>query len=146
MKESLTDLHHHLHLPSFRVNEAPAFTFTGVDYAGPLYVKGSNSTDSEKVWICLYTCCVVRAIHLEVVPDMTTQSFIRCFKRFTARRGFPLKIISDNALTFKAAAKELTNILKHPELDEYLSGLHIQWSFNLEKAPWWGGIFELKDG
>lgn len=129
-------------LPSFRVTEAPAFTFTGVDYAGPLYVKGTSGEDSEKAWICLFTCCVVRAIHLEVVSDMTTQSFIRCFKRFTARRGFPVKMISDNALTFKAAAKELTNILKHPELDEFLSGLRVQWSFNLEKAPWWGGIFE----
>ena len=129
-------------LPRFRVTEAPAFTFTGVDYAGPLYVKGATPSESEKIWICLYTCCVVRAIHLEVVPDMTTQSFMRCFKRFTARRGFPAKIISDNGQTFKSAAKTLSKILKHPEVEEYFSGIHIQWSFNLEKAPWWGGIFE----
>ena len=68
-------------LPDFRVQRSPPFHYTGVHYAGPLYVKGGN-----KVWICLYTCCVVRAIHLEVVPDLT---IIRSFKRFTARRGFP---------------------------------------------------------
>ena len=31
--------------------------------------------------------------YLEVVPDMTTQSFIRCFKHFTARRGVLIRII-----------------------------------------------------
>ena len=53
-------------LPAFRVKEAPAFAYTGVDFAGPLYVKGSNDSKEIKVWICLLTCCVVRAIHLEV--------------------------------------------------------------------------------
>ncbi len=58
-------------LPAFRVMEAPAFTYTGVDYAGPLYIKSPQDSRESKVWICLYTCCVVRAIHLEVVPDLT---------------------------------------------------------------------------
>ena len=66
-------------LPAFRVREAPAFTYTGVDYAGPLFIKSVNSSGESKVWICFYTCCIVRAIHLEVVPDLTAQSFIRCF-------------------------------------------------------------------
>lgn len=47
-------------LPQFRVQESPHFHSTGVDYAGPLYLKGG-----EKVWICLFTCCVTRAVHLE---------------------------------------------------------------------------------
>ena len=88
------------------------------------------------------TCCVVRAIHLEVVPDLTTQAFIRSFKRFTARRGFPTQMISDNAKTFKAAARLLFKILQHPEVERYFAGIRIQWVFNLERAPWWGGIFE----
>ena len=53
-----------------------------------------------------------------------------------------MKILSDNGQTFKCAAKTLLRILKHPEVEEFLAGIHIQWSFNLEKAPWWGGIFE----
>ena len=68
-----------LPLPAFRVREAPAFTYTGVDYAGPLFIKSVNSSGESKVWICFYTCCIVRAIHLEVVPDLTAQSFIRCY-------------------------------------------------------------------
>ncbi len=127
-------------LPSFRVKEAPACAYTGVDYAGPLYLREASNPGNAKVWIYLYTCCVVRAIHLEVIPDMMTQSFIRSFKRFTTRRGFPVKMVSDNGKTFTSVAKVLMDIVKHPEVEEYLTQTRIQWSFNQEKAPWWGGI------
>ena len=75
-------------LPPFRVSEAPAFTYVGVDFAGPLYVKQIGSkTEDNKVWICLFTCYVTRGIHLDLVPDLTIGAFLRCFKRFIARRG-----------------------------------------------------------
>ena len=77
-------------LPQFRVQEAPAFTFTGVDFAGPLYVKRTTA----KVWVCLYTCCVVRAVHLDLVPNLTTEAFLRSFRRFVTRRGLPKKVVS----------------------------------------------------
>ncbi|XP_064394514.1 uncharacterized protein LOC135341786 [Halichondria panicea] len=57
-------------LPTFRVQEAPPFTSTGVDFAGPLYVKHPGGVQT-KVWIVLYTCCVTRAIHLDLVSDMS---------------------------------------------------------------------------
>ena len=75
---------------------------------------------------------MVRAIHLDLVPDMTAESFIRSFKRFTARRGFPHKIISDNA--FKAAAKTIASVLNHPEVLHYFAGVGKQWSFNLREG------------
>ena len=53
-------------LPGCRVKEDFPFTSTGVDFAGPLSVKNPDS----KVWISLYTCCVTRAVHLDLVPDM----------------------------------------------------------------------------
>lgn len=60
-------------LPDFRVTEAPAFTNVGVDFAGPLYIKQSkDGPEASKVWICLYTCCVTRAIHLDLVLELTT--------------------------------------------------------------------------
>ena len=88
-------------LPSFRVSETPPFTYTGVDFAGLLYIRGF---ERSKVWICLFTCCVVRAIHLEIVSELTAQAFIRCFKRFTARKGLPHKVISDNAFSIAKIA------------------------------------------
>ena len=125
-------------LPDFRVVQSPPFAFTGLDYAGPLYLKGTGN----KVWICLFTCCATRAVHLDLVVDMTATSFISCFRRFTARRGVPRKLISDNSKTFKAASKTIFAMLSHPDVEKFFLGMRIEWSFNLEKAPWWGGFFE----
>jgi len=128
-------------LPTFRVKEDPAFTHTGVDFAGPIYVRGHENL-TQKVWICLYTCYVTRAVHLDAVPDQSTESFIRCLKRFAARRGLPTRFISDNGKTFKAASKYLKTVFKDGKVKEYLSGLGTEWIFNIERAPWWGGAFE----
>ena len=124
-------------LPSFRVVESHPFTHTGVDFAGPLYVK-KKATLNSKAWICLYTCCVTHAIHLELVPDLSTDTFIQSMKRFTSRRGVPSRFVSDNGKTFKGAAK----IITHPNVRTHTSSLGIKWDFNLPKAPWWGGLFE----
>ena len=50
-------------LPHFRVQESFPFTYVGVDYAGPLYIKRPQ----PKAWIVLFTCCVTRALHLDLV-------------------------------------------------------------------------------
>lgn len=128
-------------LPEFRVTRGTPFTSTGVDFAGPLYVKMTGN-ENTKVWICLYTCCTIRAVHLDLVPDLTTSSFLRSLKRFTARRGLPKRFVSDNGKTFKAAAKAIQVIVKSQEVQEHLTGLGVEWRFNVERAPWWGGIFE----
>ena len=127
-------------LPQFRVEQVPPFSYTGVDFAGPLLVKTGDN--DQKSWICLFTCCVVRAIHLNLVPDMTTPTFLRCFKRFAARRGLPRKILSDNGKTFEAASKTICEVIEHPDVQAYMSRHGIEWQFNLPKAPWWGGVFE----
>ena len=129
-------------LPEFRIKENPAFTYTGADFAGPLFVRNHSSSSSTKVWICLFTCLVTRAIHLDVVSDLLTETFIRCLKRFAARRGLPHKFLSDNGKTFKAAAKFLSVVFKDKTIQEYLANKGSQWIFNIERAPWWGGAFE----
>ena len=129
-------------LPEFRVTEAPPFSSTGVDFAGPLYVKTHGLTRSKKVWICLYTCCVTRAVSIDIVPDLSTDTFIRSLKRFCARRGLPRLFISDNGKTFKAASRVIKDIINNEDVKQYLSNVRVEWSFNLAKAPWWGGIFE----
>lgn len=127
-------------LPKFRVKEDPAFTYTGVDFAGPVFVRSGAS--SSKVWICVFTCLVTRAIHLDIVPDLSTETFVRCLKRFAARRGLPRKFLSDNGSTFKAAAKFLSVVFKDETVQQHLVDRGSQWIFNIERAPWWGGVFE----
>eukprot|EP00731_Ephydatia_muelleri_P013896 Em0007g1206a len=124
-------------LPECRVKEAFAFSSIGVDFAGPLYVK-----NPDKAWICLYTCCATRAVHLDILTDLSTDSFIRSFRRFVARRGFPNRVISDNGKTFKGADKAIQAMLRHSMVKKFLSDLNIKWQFNVERAPWWGGLFE----
>ena len=127
-------------LPAFRVREAPPFTNTGVDFAGPLYIKTTGGGQS-KVWVALYTCCVTRAIHLELVPDMSAPAFIRSFKRFSSRRGLPVLILSDNGKTFEAAAKEIKSVVSSPEVQRYFSGVGVD-SMSPERH---GGEVYLKD-
>ena len=105
------------------------------DLAGPLFVKDTPSSTSRKVWICLYTCCTTRAVHLDLVPVISTQAFIRSFKRFAARRGFPIRIVSDNAKTFKAASKTIRDALESPEMKQFYNSIQLKWNFNLERAP-----------
>ena len=90
-------------MPDFRFKEGTPFASTGVDFAGPLFVKSvfGKEIQVSKIYICLFTCGSTRAIHIELTPSLTTQAFIRCLQRFVARRGIPELIISDNAKTFK---------------------------------------------
>ncbi|XP_028397220.1 uncharacterized protein LOC114521030 [Dendronephthya gigantea] len=122
-----------LALPDFRLSNDFAFTRIGVDYAGPFYVRDiyTQSKDMHKTYIALYTCASSRAIHLDLVPDNTTQSFVKSLKRFIGRRGIPSLVISDNAKTFKGA-----------ELRNFIAVKNIRWQFIVERSPWWGGFYE----
>jgi len=136
-------------LPSERLayNEAP-FTNCAVDYFGPLIVKlnrGSTRSNAAtaKRWVSLFTCMTTRAVHMELVSDMTTDCFLLAFRRFISRRGKPIKIVSDNGTNFVGAAKELfTSQADRNKLLKSMSNLSIEWSFNPPGAPWMGGIFE----
>lgn len=130
-------------LPRDRVTQAQPFEVTGVDFAGPLLVKGENAV--HKSYVTLFTCAVTRAVHLELVRDMSTESFLMALRRFISRRGVPRIIYSDNALSFKKANKDLQQLwsaIRDPEALGYFSNARIEWKFIVERAPWWGGFYE----
>ena len=133
-------------LPASRVSEGLPFQFTGVDFAGPMYVKmkGKDEIQLTKVYICLYTCAVVRSVHLELVEDLSVPAFLRAFRRFISRRGIPEKVISENAKNFQGAARELkthsSRIMATAEAQKFLFNKGIKWQFIMERAPWWGGF------
>ena len=112
-----------------------------MDYAGPLYIKEPDCSTTKKVYIRLFTCCWTRAIHLELGTDLSADEFIRCLRRFTARRGLPEIIVSDNAKTFKSAAKILRKGVFIPKCQEIPLNRRISWMFNMDRAHWWGGFF-----
>ena len=130
-------------LPEFRVRQAASFSQVGIDFAGPLCVKQDQGGNcSSNVYIALFSCCVTRAIHLELECNLSAETFLRCLRRFAARRGVPNLIVSDNAKTFKAAEKALRNLYNQTRVKSELETKRITWRFNLERAPLWGGFFE----
>lgn len=118
-------------LPVERVCESKPFEHTGVDYFGPINIKVNGVV--SKIWVCLYTCLVVRAIHLELVFNLSAACFINSFKRFVARHSLPKSIWSDNGTQFMLSEKAFKT---------YLSDNKIEWHFVTEKAPWKGGFYE----
>ena len=74
--------------------------------------------------------------------SLTTCAFLRSLRRFSSRRGTPLLMVSDSGKTFKSAAREIKRLMNYPEVKQYLAKSRMKFCFNLEKAPWWGGIFE----
>ena len=129
-------------LPPFRVDDGPPFSHVGIDFAGPLMVKNKGSDREQKVYVCQFTCAPTRAVHLEMVSSLEVNEFISAFRRFSACRGLPATIISDNAKTFKSAAKEVRKFWRSPRLSEYLSVRSVKWKFIVELAPWHGGMWE----
>lgn len=132
-------------LPRERVDEGPPWSNTGVDYAGPLYVKkkdSSNDHATEKVYICLFTCAATRAVHLELVEGCSAEQFLRAFRRFASRRGLPKVVMSDNAKNFKSCRKEIETIRRSPQVRAHMANSGVSWNFIVEKAPWWGGFWE----
>ena len=128
-------------LPHSRVDDGPPFINTGIDFAGPLFIS-DRSNANKKVYICLFTCASTRAVHLELVDKLDVTSFLRALRRFTARRGLPRTFLSDNAKTFKSAAKEVKKIILSAEVQSYLADRSVSWRFIVQKAAWNGGIWE----
>ena len=128
-------------MPDYRVQPSQPFQITGVDFAGPLYIRMPDPVKSFKVWLSLYTCYSTGAVHLDLVPGMTATTFLRSFRRFTSRRGVPSKVIFDNGKRFKSASSTITQILKSSEIRSHFTQ-NVEWRFNLKKAHWWGGGFE----
>ena len=126
-------------LPKDRLKEAPPFTVTGVDFTGALQIRNKDG-NTGKVYICLFTCANTRAIHLELVPNLSEETFLLAFRRFAARKSVPQIMLSDNALTYTAAAKTIERITK--SLQESVSTFGTIWKFIPGRAPWYGGWWE----
>ncbi|KAL7291704.1 hypothetical protein TKK_0014493 [Trichogramma kaykai] len=136
-------------LPVERVTPQRAFDTSGLDYAGPISVlfrrgKGSPRT---KGYVAIFICMVVRAVHIEIVSDLTTQVFLAAFARFVARRGPCRTLYSDNATTLKGASSKLARMFQeassfHSTVAGKLAMQSTDWKFIPPRAPHFGGLWE----
>ena len=76
-------------LPPERVSIAAPFEKSGVDYAGPFQIRYGHvrKPTTIKTYICLFVCPTVKAVHLELVSELTTEAFIAALHRFIASPG-----------------------------------------------------------
>jgi hypothetical protein len=138
-------------LPDARVNLIRPFRDCGVDYAGPISIREGKGRGkrSIKAYVCLFICLATKAIHLELVTDCTSSSFIGAFKRFMSRRGKPSRMYSDNATTFKGSDRELRfihqEVTKSELFKNFISNCaenNVEWHFIPPRSPHVGGIWE----
>lgn len=136
-------------LPSDRVAPSPPFSVTGIDYAGPFSVKDRKGRGCKitKAYIALFICFTVKAIHVELVSDLTTECFIAALRRFSSRRGKPTKIYSDNGTTFVGAKNQLHQLgsflnTNHAEIVNACTNDNINWLFIPAFSPHFGGLWE----
>ncbi|KXJ13754.1 hypothetical protein AC249_AIPGENE5325 [Exaiptasia diaphana] len=133
-------------LPSERVTPSPPFTYTGMDVFGPFIIKEGRK--ELKRWGLIFTCMASRAIHLETLNAMNTESFINALRRFIARRGKVREIRSDQGTNFVGAKYELSSAfqeLQEESIKQYLSSQDcdlIHFKMNVPHASHMGGIWE----
>lgn len=138
-------------LPRERVTPGQVFDHVGVDYAGPFLLKLGHVRRPVvvKAYICVFVSMSVKAVHLEVVSDLTAEAFISTLKRFVARRGLPAVMFSDNGTNFVGAnnlLKEFFQFLNQQEVQSKIadscSRQMITWKFIPEHSPHFGGLWE----
>lgn len=137
-------------LPKERVTPSRPFTNTGIDFTGHVEVKINKGRGVKtcKGYVAIFICMVTKAVHLELVSDLTTPTFLAAFRRMCARRGTPKHVFTDNGTNFVGAARLLQEEFKHrntlfsSELHNELQQLHIEWHFNAPLWPTAGGLWE----
>lgn len=135
-------------LPTARTTTSRPFLNVGIDYGGPFIIKISRNK-TAKAYICIFVCFTTRAVHIELVVDLSTSAFIRTLQRFIARRGKCAQIYSDNATNFVGANNELKKIAEllrdpthHAKISDFLAENSIKWTFIPPHSPHMGGLWE----
>lgn len=136
-------------LPADRVRPGKPFLHSGVDYAGPFEVKvvdrEGDAITTTKSWVAVFVCLKTRAVHLDIVTELSSAAFLACYERFIGRRGRCERMYSDNGTSFVGAEKEIRKAYaawKNDETMNHLARKGTEWSFMTPAAPHQGGIYE----
>jgi len=137
-------------LPAERVTPTFPFLNTGVDFCGPLFYRSASRKSAPvKCYVAVFVCLATKAIHLELVADLSSDAFISTLKRFVARRGKPSLLQCDNAKNFRGAERKLK--VFHQQLQQqqfqqsissYCGPEGIEFRFIPPRSPHFGGIWE----
>ncbi|KAK2899432.1 hypothetical protein Q8A73_005517 [Channa argus] len=130
-------------LPANRVDPSPPFSYCGMDCFGPLYTKQGRK--EYKRYGLIFTCLSSRAVHIEMLEDLTTDAFINALRCFIAIRGTVRQIRSDQGTNFVGAKNELAKALKEVDKDilsTYMAERQCDFIMNAPDASHMGGVWE----
>ena len=138
-------------LPKVRDTAARPFANVGVDYCGPFFIKEKRlrNRNKLKVYAAVFVCLAVKAVHIELVGDLTTELFIASLRRFFARRGKPKAMYCDNGTNSVGARNQLSDLYRlvnskefNEKTEQYVTNQGIEWHFSPPRTPHFGGIWE----
>lgn len=135
--------------PAPRVTPCRPFINTGVDYAGPIWLRAAKGRGQEayKAFITVFVCLSSRAVHLDVASDYSADAFLAALRKFVARRGLCQALYSDCGTNFVGADAQLRALFsassrEGQRIASTVAEERIRWHFNPPAAPNFGGIWE----
>ncbi|GJQ77806.1 hypothetical protein Trydic_g4703, partial [Trypoxylus dichotomus] len=138
-------------LSQHRLTPGKAFENIGVDYFGPVHIRDSMKRKHNliKAYGAVFVCFATKAVHVELVGNLSTEAFLAALKRFVARRGSISNIYSDNGTQFIGANTELKKLLKQlqtqtqtEQVKAYMAHNGTRWHFIPPRSPHFGGLWE----
>lgn len=138
-------------LPAVRLRGTRAFLKVAVDMCGYFYVRANKVRNAKiiKSYVAVFVCMSVKAIHLELVSDLSTESFLAAFRRFISRRGICTDVFSDNGTNFVGCnnqLKELFEFLRTQSVQDILQDKTLQqnitWHFHPPTGSHFAGLVE----
>ncbi|XP_062557443.1 uncharacterized protein LOC134222316 [Armigeres subalbatus] len=136
-------------LPAARVSVSRPFSKTGVDYFGPVYLKEGRGRKPTKAYVAIFVCMATKAVHMELVSDLSTERFLQALRRFFACRGRCSDVYSDNGTNFVGARNQIRELFVLLKEEKHRAAVTrecadegIYWHFNPPSAPHFGGLWE----
>ncbi|UYV67540.1 hypothetical protein LAZ67_5001162 [Cordylochernes scorpioides] len=114
-------------LPMHRIVKSNPFTKIGIDFAGPFLIKPNIKRSKVKLksYVALFVCFCTKAVHIEIISDLSSAAFLAAPKRFISRRGKPSDMFTS------------TN-------QKFIYNERLNWHFIPPSAPNFGGIWEAR--
>ncbi len=135
-------------LPAVRSTPTPTFYVTGVDFAGPMFVRQGHVRKPVpvKTYTAVFICMASKAVHLELCASLSSVDFRAALQRFIARRGTPGHIYCDNGSNFLGAREETRDLRDRLESRKttitFCQTNNIVWHHSPPRAPHFGGLWE----
>lgn len=130
-------------LPKERVEVSAPFSYCGMDVFGPFIIKRARK--EYKRYGLILTCLSSRAVHIEMLEDLSADTFINALRCFISLRGAIRQLHCDHGTNFVGARNELREALKQCDvsrLEAYLADKQCDFIFNAPAASHAGGIWE----